>query len=1149
MKNPAENLLRRSRSVLKNLSAVARQQELADEARDARRYEQAAALYREVARMAAVPEVAAGLWGQAGNCAKDAGLFADAAQAYAEALQIYAAVPAAERWRSWEAGKADLALQLGHLWKLSGNFSASKRAYIGAASLGSPHARQEIDAFANVSSKVMIFNAKSTGTVPAIAFEKVAAAELRPRDPATLREAARQILEWGQSVPLARAYGTLAFLVDKATQARPAHMSFASQMMVWPPESIVMGATAVARAGGDTRARLRTLIVHATHLNTPFENTWAGPTSPGSTTAQPSEEEFRALSDRLCSAIDTIYEAVWTCRQDTAAAVTPALTQLKEALDQPVSYVTFCAERSPAELRLTAVRVLLELVRGWLAVLTFNNSFDPLPLLELGASSGVSAVLQERRRELGSLRALFIEVDSILYGLVESNEQRDTAMAVLLACNATLVTPAEARELLSMRYGSKFTRILHAIIHQTTSRSNQTTQDIVSSAQGMKDNGLLHEAFSAVRDLDEETASVEQLTEKALIAKAVGEFETAVRLLERCYQTRRDNFMRNELAMVLPEVRPIPDIIKGYGADAEFLDVARNHAAFRLALGGATQLDHPTTGLAPEIAPEHAALRSFAQAQSSDRDSITVLGLGGGERDTPLGRLRVLRPVDFVRVRVASREPIVRLRVRLDGRTVTESHGVLQLEHTGDSSLDRQVFNAWFETSHLAHGPHTLQLYFEEQHGGYRTHEQTVWIDDTDWSVAASVSPAVVLEAPGEGTLEERVAHLPSVPFDAERSYFQGKLDRILVIRADQLGDTTMSLAAAAELKRRFPGSQIDALVSPGQVELVRGSGIFENVYSVNLPYDQLVRMRLIGLESQRKLRDELAERHYDLAIDLCPGSHSRPLLKLTGARYTAGFKPHEFPWLSFAIDVRTTDPGNRLEAMCHSRAPQVLVEALDVAAHAKPLRLPKAPLSLECRKKLGLGETEPFALFHTGARTASRKWPLANFVEVARRLHRETKLRVVLMLDHPHELEESSLDADSGIIILRGHPTFAEFDGLVSNCSVLLGNDSGPKHLAALRATPVVSIHMGAVNWAEWGQDGIGVIVTRRVPCYGCGIELNEECGRNLPCLHDISTDDVFSALLGQLNVKPQDEAPATPAASAETEAEAEALEEDHPA
>ena len=59
-----------------------------------------------------------------------------------------------------------------------------------------------------------------------------------------------------------------------------------------------------------------------------------------------------------------------------------------------------------------------------------------------------------------------------------------------------------------------------------------------------------------------------------------------------------------------------------------------------------------------------------------------------------------------------------------------------------------------------------------------------------------------------------------------------------------------------------------------------------------------------------------------------------------------------------------------------------------------------------------------------------------------------------------------------------------------------------------------MVSLHMGQVNWDEWGQEGNGLILSRRVPCCGCGIEDVEDCGRDLACLVNITPEEAFSAV-----------------------------------
>ena len=89
-----------------------------------------------------------------------------------------------------------------------------------------------------------------------------------------------------------------------------------------------------------------------------------------------------------------------------------------------------------------------------------------------------------------------------------------------------------------------------------------------------------------------------------------------------------------------------------------------------------------------------------------------------------------------------------------------------------------------------------------------------------------------------------------------------------------------------------------------------------------------------------------------------------------------------------------------------------------------------------------------------------------------------------------------------------------AAFDAVVSGARALVGNDSGPKHLAAARGVPTVSVHVDRLNWNEWGQDGVGAIVSKRVPCTGCGLNDIDLCARDAVCVRSISVDEVFAAL-----------------------------------
>jgi glycosyl transferase family 9 (putative heptosyltransferase) len=61
------------------------------------------------------------------------------------------------------------------------------------------------------------------------------------------------------------------------------------------------------------------------------------------------------------------------------------------------------------------------------------------------------------------------------------------------------------------------------------------------------------------------------------------------------------------------------------------------------------------------------------------------------------------------------------------------------------------------------------------------------------------------------------------------------------------------------------------------------------------------------------------------------------------------------------------------------------------------------------------------------------------------------------------------------------------DFFALPSFCTVFVGNDSGPSHLASLRDTNVVNLFMARHNWNEWEHENQGYTISGRVLCAGC--------------------------------------------------------------
>ena len=92
----------------------------------------------------------------------------------------------------------------------------------------------------------------------------------------------------------------------------------------------------------------------------------------------------------------------------------------------------------------------------------------------------------------------------------------------------------------------------------------------------------------------------------------------------------------------------------------------------------------------------------------------------------------------------------------------------------------------------------------------------------------------------------------------------------------------------------------------------------------------------------------------------------------------------------------------------------------------------------------------------------------------------------------------------DSGwIASVVGAVSLRDLPRLLAACALYVGNDSGPKHLAAAMGVPTIGVHSGVVDPGEWAPLGErGVALYRNMSCAPCYLSKAEDCPRGLACL-----------------------------------------------
>ena len=482
------------------------------------------------------------------------------------------------------------------------------------------------------------------------------------------------------------------------------------------------------------------------------------------------------------------------------------------------------------------------------------------------------------------------------------------------------------------------------------------------------------------------------------------------------------------------------------------------------------------------------------------------------------GEKRTLRGVEAIRGFCLSARPITDVEIVLNGITVHRSvpRGPYPLPHGTAEAEAKYVFNIWYDFASVPSGLHRIEVRAIDTDGlRHAVHEDVVVASPLNEADLPG-SDAVISPAPGDARrIEAQIAERSSVIRAPFGRLFLDSPRTILVQRTDQLGDLVASVPALRRLREIFPGARIVGLLTEANAGLARSMSLFDEIIVIDFPDDPVEQHRIMPLDRQEALRARLAPYRFDIAIDLAQAATSRPLLRLSGARFLAGWGDTAHPWLSFGFDFNSHDPANRLDIIPHSSKILAMVEAIGAAMQSQQSVVRRADLDRKMLEPLGIGPDDQYVLLHAGARLAFSRWPY--YGQLAEMILASTGMKIVLMTDHAdmHAALPPALVRSTRFLFFDRPLEFDLFDALVSYAKVMVGNDSGPKHLAGLRGVAAITIFTARINWAEWGQEGPGSIISRKVPCAGCAIFHHpEECGRDFACIAGITPDEVLRAV-----------------------------------
>jgi lipopolysaccharide heptosyltransferase II len=169
-----------------------------------------------------------------------------------------------------------------------------------------------------------------------------------------------------------------------------------------------------------------------------------------------------------------------------------------------------------------------------------------------------------------------------------------------------------------------------------------------------------------------------------------------------------------------------------------------------------------------------------------------------------------------------------------------------------------------------------------------------------------------------------------------------------------------------------------------------------------------------------------------------------------------------------------------------------------------------------------GIGEDDIFVVLNPNAGELSleRRWPAANFIELARRWIERERWPVVLIGSASERAYTQGICdrvASPRCVNLAGELGTGELVALFARSSIVVSNDSGPMHLAAAIGAPTLGL-FGPETPVMYGPLGLRARALYRPPACSPCINVHDNkvssCIYGEPqCLMSISVDEVHAS------------------------------------
>jgi heptosyltransferase-2 len=323
---------------------------------------------------------------------------------------------------------------------------------------------------------------------------------------------------------------------------------------------------------------------------------------------------------------------------------------------------------------------------------------------------------------------------------------------------------------------------------------------------------------------------------------------------------------------------------------------------------------------------------------------------------------------------------------------------------------------------------------------------------------------------------------------------------RILIMAPSWVGDVVMATPAFRALRRRFADAEITLAIRRNPRPVIDDAPWFDRVIEI----DERGRTLFGTFRLARRLRDEA----FDLGVLLVNSFRSALVMRLARVRRVVGYRRDGRAWL---LSGGPTPPREGRRFVPVSALDYYLELARHLGADVSDRRMALfygdrvARAFDDFARRCGIDTTRRLVVLNPGASFGSSKcWPVEHFARTAEALAADDVQVVVICGPAERELAQAvAREAGCEVVSLHGEPAGLDLlKVLIDRATLLITNDTGPRHYAAAFDTPVVTV-FGSTDprWSDTGfeRERIVRIDVECAPCQRKTCPVDHRCMRLL--------------------------------------------------